>query len=191
MAVGCMARPINCAIVVCAFNAMPVCAFDEQAPSNAMGQGSGLEACMRTWGQAAHAPERPSALLWSPMCSYIEAFLRAADEVGVGACVTAELVNSTGAVQAWAQYHTLAPGPPPANISSTGGGGGGSGSSSGGSSGSGSPGSSSSGGSSGELPPADVESDWALSFDPVRCSTYTQLGQWVDDTQAWGETALR
>ncbi|KAI7837182.1 hypothetical protein COHA_008975 [Chlorella ohadii] len=143
------------------------------------------------------------------MCSYIESFVKAANQVGVGACVTAAVLNSTGAVQAWAQYHTLAPGPPAANMSSgdnssSGGGGSGGGGSSG-SSGSGgdggSPGNSSSGdspggssgssggspgnSSSGELPPGDVESDWALSFDPVRCSTYTQEGQWVDDTQAW------
>ena len=128
----------------------------------------------------------------APLCrSYIEAFVRAADQVGVGACVAAAVLNSTGAVQAWAQMHTLSAGPPLASLSSTSGstggtsgGSGGTGGTSGGSGGgSGSAGNSS---SSGVLS-GSAESSWVLTLDTAECSTFTPPYGWQDDTQAWGE----
>lgn len=142
----------------------------------------------------------------APLCrSYIEAFVRAADQVGVGACVAAAVLNSTGAVQAWAQMHTLSAGPPLASLSSTsgstggtssssggtggtsGGSGGGSGSTGGtyGSSGGGS-GSAGNSSSSGVLS-GSAESSWVLTLDTAECSTFTPPYGWQDDTQAWGE----
>ena len=130
----------------------------------------------------------PGALppAFSPLCrSYIEAFVRAADQVGVGACVTAAvLLNSTGAVQAWAQMHTLSVGPPLASLSSTGSSGGTYGSSGGGS---GSTGNS----SSSEVPSGSAESSWVLTLDTAECSTFTPPYGWQDDTQAWGERAAQ
>lgn len=128
------------------------------------------------------------------MCSYIEALVRAADQVGVGACVTAAVLNNSGAVQAWAQMHTLAQAPPAGGssirIDSKDGAGSSSTTTLPDSSLEGGPDSSpgsSSGGSESGLPDGTVDSLWALGRDSVECATYKTPDEWVPDSQTWGE----